>query len=239
MEVGRARLVRARALLVARSRRREPARPDSARDCRAALVSGDGVGTGAGGRGRKDVDGAGWKQGGVGRGTREMENWRSSRARARARVRGSHFAQLNDGLPLVSFEGGGREGGREWSTLPACACACLFGRSLPLSSSKIVPSLARSLTTTRLPSLPPSLSFSLRHNTASSVCRPPRFSLSSGLSFVYKSDGRFPPLRHFHLSQKGGRRRRRSRCRKAVAACSSLFSRVDGDWKTEHLLGIG
>ena len=52
------------------------------------------------------------------------------------------------------------EGGREWSTLPACACACLFGRSLPLSSSKIVPSLARSLTTTRLPSLPPSLSLS-------------------------------------------------------------------------------
>ena len=42
--------------------------------------------------------------------------------RRRRCERGSHFAQQNDGLPLVSF-GGGREGGREQSTQ--------LGRSLP------------------------------------------------------------------------------------------------------------
>ena len=146
--------------------------------------------------------------------------------RRRRCERGSHFAQQNDGLPLVSF-GGGREGGREgaehtaWSLPPSLARLKSFHHSL-----------ARSLTTRplcrRTSRLPPPLS--LYHNTTSSVDpRSSRCQVGCRLSTRAMGDSRRSDISTCHK-------------REAAAAAAEnerplllLFGQVDGDWKSRTL----
>ena len=158
MEAGRARLARARSPRGSRSSAR-PDRADPSLFCcthrstrtdptwpRPRLTGCSHRRDHGGGDGRKDVDGRERTQSGVGRSTRERENWRSTRAGGQACAgAGARGAVILRSRMMVFLWFRLREGGREGGNEGAEHTACLLGRSLA-RSSKIVPSLARSLT---------------------------------------------------------------------------------------------